>query len=394
MLTLQQLLTEQTEDEVLASMITTLSQLGFQATAWQPTSWQIIFLRLFASVWSTFTTTLTQIAAGGFTTLAQSGWLTLLARYIYDTERVAAQSTVGQILLTSSAAAPVHTFGAGDLIVSDEPDGTEGANTYTCTEGGTLNPGSTLSVEFVADVAGSAANIPAATTLYLWTPLVGVTATNPALTAEDSTTWITTVGEDEESDARLASRCIGRWSRLSYGNTEGAYRGWALEALPQLTRVAVLAAEGDGSVEIIGATSLGGLTGDQEDEITDYIYGVLDGIGRRPINDIVTVASATVVTSPALTVTAYVQPSEAAATPNRIKTALASYFGSLPIGGTKLVVAGTGYVLFSSIMEIAKSQTGVKSIALSISADIALAADAVYSPTVTVNVINVSPGLV
>lgn len=392
MITLDQLLTEQSEDEVLASMLAVLTGLGFQATSWQPTSWQRIFLQLFAKVWSTFTTTIAQIAAGGYTTLAQSGWLTLLARYIYDLERIDPVATVGQILLTSSAGAPVHTFAAGDLIIADAPDGTAGANTFTCTEGGTLGPDSTLSVEFVADVAGVAANLPPGTTLYLWTPLVGVEATNPAL-APESTTWITTPGQDEESDARLAARCIGRWSRLTYGNTEGAYRGWALEALPDLARVAVLGAEGDGSITIIGATTIGGLTGDQEDAITDYIYGVLDGIGRRPINDIVTVQSAVVVTSPALVVTSYVLPSEAAATPTRTSTALTTYFGSLPIGGTRLV-AGAGKVLLSRIMEICQSQTGVKGITLNISDDITLGDDEVYAPTITVNTVNVAPGVV
>jgi uncharacterized phage protein gp47/JayE len=392
MLTLNQLLTEQTEDEVLTSMLAVLTQLGFQATAWQPTSWQIIILRVMAFIWSGFTKTLTEIVSGGFTTLATSKWLTLLARYVYDLERLEAQPAIGQFLLTSSAGAPVHTWASGDLIVADAPNGTAGANTYTCTAGGTLGPNATLSLEFKADVAGTAANIPPSTTLYLWTPLVGVTVTNPALLPASST-WITTPGQDEESDPRLAARCIGRWSRLTYGSTEGAYKGWCLEALPALTRVEVLAAEGDGTVTIVGATSLGGLSGGQITTITNYLKGITDGVGRRPINDILDVQSAVVVTSPALTITAYVLPDVEDTIDATIQTALAAYFGTVPIGGTRLV-AGPGNVLFSRIMETCQKQNGVKSIVPSISADIPLGDNEIYSPTVTVNVIVVAPGVV
>ena len=392
MLTLEQLITPVTEDEALETSLTTLEQLGFNATSWQPGAMQLTLLRLFCKTWSALTTLIANIAAGGFTSLATSSWLTLLARYVYDTERLEAQPTIGEILLTSSAGAPIHTWLAGDLIIADAASGSTTARTWTCTEGGTLGPSSTISIEFKADVPGSDSNIAPGTTLYLWTPLVGITVTNPAL-LPSSNTWITTPGEDEESDPRLAARCLGRWERLTYGNTEGAYRGWALEALPALQRVAVASAPGDGTVTIIGATSLGALSGAQETEIEDYINGVTDGVGRRPINDIVTVQSAVTVTTPALTITAYVLPDEAAATDARIQTALLDYFGSLPIGGTKLN-GSQGYVLFSQINKLCQEQEGIKSIGLSIAADIALNSDEIYIPAITVNTINVAPGVV
>jgi hypothetical protein len=231
-LTLNQLVTPVTEDQALQTILDTLTDAGFQVTSWQSGAIQLTILRLFAKVWAQLSQTIADIAAGGFTTLSTSSFLTLLARYFYNLERLAPQATIGKFLLTSSAAAPLATWGAGDIIVADQPNGTSGANTYTVNASGTLAPGSTVSVEFKADVAGSAANIAPGTTLYLWTPLVGITATNPPLTP--SNTWITTAGADEESDGRLIARCLGRWSRLTYGNTDGAYIAWALEALPAL----------------------------------------------------------------------------------------------------------------------------------------------------------------
>ncbi len=98
MLTLQQLVTPQTEDEVLASSLTILQQLGFQATSWQSGSAQLTFLRLIARIISALTTTVAQIAAGGFTTLASNAYLRLLAKYFYAIDYLPAQPTIGLMI--------------------------------------------------------------------------------------------------------------------------------------------------------------------------------------------------------------------------------------------------------------------------------------------------------
>lgn len=390
MLTLKQLTTPVTEDEALATSLQVLNELGFQATSWQSGAIQLILIRLFARVWAKLSTTVESIASGGFTSIAASGWLTLLARYVYGLERNPAQSTIGKIRLTSSAGAPTHTFAVGDLIIADAATGATTYHSFTCTAGGTLNPGTYLDIEFKADTPGIESNIAPSTTLYLWTPLVGVTATNPPYGT--SNTWITTPGQAEEDDARLYARCLGRFEKLTYGNTDGAYRGWALDAVPEVTRVTMLSAPGNGTVTLVGATSLGGLTLAQRTSIENHVNGVTDGIGRRPINDIFTAVSAVTVTTPALVITAYVYPDQAAAVPGLITTALLSYFGSIPIGGTKLVNA-QGYVLFDEINERSKVE-GTKSISLSISANIPLNSNEIYVPAITVNTINVAPGVV
>lgn len=399
MLTLEQLTTPVTEDDALDTILQILSQLGFQATAWESGSIQLIMLRLIARVWSRVTDTITQIARGGFTTLAgntdgtRSPYLTLLATHVYNIERLEAQYTIGKVLLTSSAGAPIHTFAAGDIIVANAEDGDDDAVTFINTEGGTLNPASSLSIEFKASVAGAASNIAPATPLFLWTPLVGVTPTNPAL-VPDSNTWITTPGADEESDDRLMARCIAKWARLSYGNVQGAYVGWALEALPALTRVQVAGAAGNGTVRIIGATALGAIDASQITIIQDYVNGVSDGVGRRPINDIVTAQGAVTVTTPAITVTAYATASAQDTAASVISAALLTFFGSLPIGGVRLQ-GNQGRVLFDDIMDVAKhAKDGVRSVDLSITDDVLLSEGQIYTPSVTVNVLPVAPGAI
>lgn len=397
MLTLAQLIAPISEDDALTSMLGILSQLGFQATSWQDGSIQLTMLRLFARQYVKLTAIVAQIAAGGYTTLAVSGFLTLLARYVYNIERDEAESTVGTITLTSSAAANTNTWIAGDIIIADQPQGVTGANSYTITVGGTLAPGSSGTYEFKADVPGSAANIAPNATLYLWTPLVGVTATNPA-NLPTSNTWITTPGQDEEQDSRLAQRCITQWTTLSYGNVDGAYIYWALQALPAVTRSQVASSPGTGLVTLYLATAAGPITGPQATTIANYINGVIDGVGRRPINDVLSVQPTATLTTPALAITAYVESRVLATAQADIVAAVLAYLGTVPVGGVKLV--GTqGLVLLDDIIEAAKlnddmdgPRDGVRSIHIPLSDNIPIADGQIYLPTVTVTLIAVAPG--
>lgn len=400
MLTLKQLTSEVTEDEALTSILAILVQIGLQATSWQSGSIQLTFMRLIARVWSQASTVVRAITEAGFVKLSSGDFLTLIARHVFELERLEAQATIGTILLTNSAGAPTHTWAAGDLIVADAPTGTANANAYAITTSGTLNPGVATAYTFKAQVAGQKANIAPGTTLYMWTPLVGVTVTNPAL-LPTSNTWITTPGADVEADTRLMARCVGRWSKLSYANTDGAYRAWALDAVPALTRVTIGSAPGDGTVNIIGATALGTITTPQADAIEDYVNGVTDGVGRRPINDIVTASPATTVTTPAITVTTYASVSGrqdaqslddyVAAIESAVAASLLTYIGAIPIGGVKLL-GGSGVVPFDGMLAACKTEN-VISADLDIEDSITLAFDEIYLPTVTVNVFVVQPAV-
>lgn len=395
MLTLDQLVTPVTEDEALATLLSILTQLGFQATAWQTGSVQLIMLRAFSRVWSKVTSTIADIAAGGFPSLAASkgltGFLRLVAKYVYKLDYIPASSTVGTILLTSSAAAPLHTWFAGDVVVSDQPTGVAGANSYTVTVDGSLAPGSSASFEFKADVPGAAANIPAGTPLYLWTPLVGVTATNPSL-PPPSNTWITTPGQDDEDNQRLAARCVGRWDRLTYSNTDGAYGAWLLEALPEVTRFQVGSAPGDANVTIYAATAVGGVTPAEITTAQDYINGIVDGRGRRPINDIVTVTSPSILTTPSLVVTAFADSGKVVAAKAAIAAVILQHVNVTPIGGYR-ITGSLGRVVYSELIAAAKDVDGVRKVSLNITDDIILLPGQIYVPAlITVNVTAVSPG--
>lgn len=364
-LSLRQLLTPIPEDQVLTGILGILDSLGFQATAWEDTSANRIVVQLVARLASEVTYAIVDIVGGMHAGLARGAYADNLGVYAYDLPRVPALPTLGVMVFTSSAAAPVHTWAANDLLIADSE--ADGAHTYTVLTGATLNPGDVLTVSVSAAVPGSASNIPPnIPTLELRTPLVGVTVTNPPQppTTPD-TTWITTAGTDPETDGpsgRYNARMIGRWSRLSYGNIEGAYRAWCLEALPALNRLRVTSGAGEGVIHIVGATPAGGLTGGQIATIADYLNGVSDGVGRRPINDVLEIVSTSTLTSPDLRAVITVHSPFSFDAVARVSAALVEFLADpqeSPIGGKFLPGSAAGFVFKADLYRVVMNVQGV-----------------------------------
>jgi hypothetical protein len=387
-LSLKQLLTPVTPEQALASVLGTLGAFGFAATSWQSGSKQLTMVQTLSKVYSDLTYTVADITNSGFALLARGAYADQLGIYSYKLTRIAATQTIGTMVLTSSAGAPINNWVDGQILISDKPPGSLNANVFRVSGPGTLNPGTSTTITVKGDVPGSAANIPPGVTLYLWGGgLTGVTVTNPAIAG--TSTWITTPGTDPESDERYGQRMVGRWSALTYGNTDGAYTYWALTALPALTRLTITRDPlVQGSVNVIGATALGGLTAPQITTITNYIQGTVDNVGRRPINDILTVASATVDTTPALTITVACASQFATDAAARVKAALIAMFGAMPIGGKKLPASNIGYVLLADMYATVMAQTGILNVT-GLPPDIALGVFDVYTPAITVNVVPV-----
>lgn len=387
-LSLKQLLTPITPDQALTSVLGVLQSFGFQATSWQSGAIQRTMIQTFAKVYSDLTYTVADITKSGFAKLAQDAYQDLLGQYSYNLTRVAATAALGQMVFTSTAGAPINNWTDGSLIISDKPPGSQGANLFTVVGAGTLNPNTTQTVNIRATGPGSAANIAPGVTLYLWTPLTGVTVTNPAIVG--TSTWVTTPGTDSESNDRYGSRMVGRFDALTYGNTDGAYKFWALQALPALTRVTIIRDPAvPASVTVVGATVTGGLSAGQITTIANYINGVTDGVGRRPINDILTVASAVAETLPALVLTLTVASQYQTTITADATAALIAMFGALPIGGKRLPTNTNGFVLVADMYTTLMSLPGMINVTGLPVTDIALTSLEIYTPAITINVVPV-----
>jgi hypothetical protein len=300
---------------------------------------------------------------------------------VFDLARVSAVATQGTLTLTLSAAAAPAAWGDGELVFADATQ--DPANTFRNVGADSINPGQTIEIAAVAEAPGEAGNIPSGTPLFLWTPVTGLTAANPAPVGQS--TWITTQGQDQESNLRYAERMVLRWARLS-GGTAGAYRGWALEALPALTRVIAISGTAEGTVRVIGATAVGGLTGAQITAIDDFLRGVTDGDSKRLINDVLTVESAAVRTTPALALTITADSQVATTVAADVEVALVALFGSLPIGGERISPDPQGYVRSARMYGAIMAVSGVRNVT-GIPADVLLDALDVYAPSIAITVV-------
>lgn len=366
-----QLLTPVTEAEAFDVALQILAELGFPVTAWQPGRVQHTRVRLIARLYSELTGVIAALTLGG-TRDAVGAYADLRGQYLYDTERDPADPTQGYVHLVSDLTAPALSYEAGEVRFQISSAVFENVDPIE------LDPGETADFLVQAVTPGSASNVATdAACSFLSPAVVGVTPTNPAYA---DGTWITELGQDAEEDERYLTRAEGVIERQEYGSAEGQYRLWTLEALPEipLNRVNVVQGPGEGEIEVIAGTLDGGLTGEQIDTITDYLNGT-DGIGRRPINDDVTVISASVLTTPAISVTAYVFQASVAGAQATIESAIDSYLESLALGGTAYQAA-----LVAAIMAVpgVTNVTGVPN-------DVTLDSDEIYVPTISVTVVPV-----
>jgi uncharacterized phage protein gp47/JayE len=393
-LSLSQLLKPITESEALATGLEILSDLGFTATSWFAGSIQRTLVQLYARLSADQSESVAEVTKSGFVTLATAEYLDYLGLYSFGGSinptyaRVGATPTKGVMRLTSTLAAPAHSWGAGEIVIADAAN--DPANTYTIDDAGVLAPGGSIFVNVTAQAPGSAANIANGTTLYLWTALTGVTVLN-FTNAPGSSSWIATAGQDAETDSRYASRLIGRFETLGYAGSDGAYTTWVKEAVPSITRVTVQHI-GNGQITITCAKANGTIDAGDITTIVNYLTGVTDGKGRRVLGDIITVQSATALTTPAVGVTLY-RKSTAPPAVTLAQTALLDYLASVPIGGTYLPGDSAGRVLFASMLEAAMGKregfefAGIVNAVFSSPANVdvtGLTATQIYTPSITI----------
>jgi hypothetical protein len=198
-LSLEELTEPVSKDEQLTTLLELATLAGFPATAWNEGDVPRTLLEIEAETLSRLTVLVSLIAKGGLLDKAEDDWLTLLARSVFDVERLATVRTRGDAILACIPTAGPYTIAVGAMVASDAS-----GKQFRNVTGGTLTAGGTLTLSWEAEVGGAAYNIPAGTLTILKTPLAGVTISNPVV--PPATTWT-------RSSARAARRS-GRRSDL------------------------------------------------------------------------------------------------------------------------------------------------------------------------------------
>jgi uncharacterized phage protein gp47/JayE len=380
-LTVAQLLTPITEDQATTTILDILTSLGFAGTSWQSGSMQLNMVKTLARLVSSFSETIATITQGGFNDEATGGWLTLLSKSHYDNDRIAADFTEGQVLLTSAPTAPSsYTIVASQLVVADSIHG----YTYRNTTGGTLVPGGTLTLDFIAETAGIARDVTVGTITIMKTPLAGVTCLNPAITG--SSTWITSNGADEESDESLRSRNRTKWATLAPNPPGEAYEYYTRQADPSVTRVYVDTdnPRGPGTLDVWIAGANGPLSPGTISDIEDYMDGTTDGIPRIGTLHDAQFASAIQYDQAVSGVIYILAAYNTTANQDVIKAAITAAFRAIPIGGVKTPDSLVGKIPIGSIYQAILPNTGVLNwVPTAPTADVPLPSNSVAVPSTT-----------
>lgn len=259
MFSLNDLVTPVTREQVQASIYDVLGIVGTSTSSWKPGAVVRTMIAGVAIVIAAFSVLTAAIARSGFLELAEGQWLTLVARYVFNVERVEATFAEGSVTLTNSGGG-LYTLDPDDLVVANEASGKTYRNTGTIV----LNPLATLSVAIRATEAGSASTSSPGFITELETPLLGVTCTNSA----------PVVGQDAETDPTLRTRCLEKLGSLSPNGPWDAYSYAARNAKRAdgtgvgVTRVRITK-DGFGNVNTYVATASGGVTGAANNPTSD-----------------------------------------------------------------------------------------------------------------------------
>lgn len=323
MLTITQLTTVLTRDQVKAKMYALAAALGLPTTSWVSGAPTRVLIAIISEIYGAFLAPLlVLLAKSGFLDDAEDSWLTLLARLVYSVTRRDATFASGTLTITN-ASGGVYSFDPGEFFAQNSTTDA----TYTNTEAFTLNGVGSVDVAMQSEQAGSAGSAAAGAIDTLVTTLLGVTCSNAAAF----------VGIDSETDAELRDRCRAKLGALSPNGPADAYRYIALtqeyNGGANVNRAVVLPSSGNSTVSLIVAGPDGAPSGGDVTKVQTAIdsYATPDTVTATAFaatnQDLSYTVNAIVSTDAKLTDSQW---------QGAIKVALVDWIRSLPIGGLRL----------------------------------------------------------
>ncbi len=259
----------------------------------------------------TLTTLVTALA--GVTINNPATWLTLPG--------TSSSKAQGTIRITDGASTGPHVIGAGTMTVGN------GTQTYTNVNAITITTaGGYADALFEASANGLAYNVANSTiTTVSVTPVAGLTSNNPG------STWITTSGAEEQSDADLREECRDKWSTLGVGWTSSAIEYLAKQATTSTPVTRVLVETNPGSVAGLVGVTIGSVVGPMSSADVAIVQAYFDA-DRITLTSSLTVSSCTSVTI-ALTATIRVPAAYSSTIQAGVALRLSLLAQNTPIGG-------------------------------------------------------------
>jgi phage-related baseplate assembly protein len=364
-MTLDDLTTPLTEDQVKALLYAEIVARGGSPTSWKPGGWMRTLVAVFAAAIAGLTELAAAVTKGGFLELATGPWLTLVARYVYAVERDVGSFASGNVTFVNSTGA-VYSGSASDLIVRNPISG----KTYRNTAPYSIGSGATVDIPFSAIEIGAASTSAPGTITQLVTTLNGVTVSNGA----------PLVGLDEERDDALKLRCYEKTGSLSPNGPRDAYAFVARSAKLNgvsvgVTRVRTIA-DGAGGVDVYVADASGQLLGATGDLSTPL--GVVDDAIQRYCAPLAVTARTHSATAHSIPVTYELwlrrTSLDDATIQDAVRDQLTSWMATRPIGGHDIGAGGKVFVkAIESVIGSTEGLDGVINVAVTLpAADVAI----------------------
>jgi baseplate J-like protein len=331
------LTTPLTRQEVQAFIYSGLATLGVNTTLWKSGSPLRTLIVVVSALGAAFTSLMAAVARSGFLELTAEDWLTLVAHYVYGIDRDLATFATGVITLVNSGGG-VYTLDPGDLIIASGASGKTYRNTASISLGAMMT---NTNVPIQATESGSGSNaLGGEINVVVTSTLAGVACTNPSAI----------VGLDDELDSDLKTRCNERLGALSPFGPWDAYSS-AVKGATRADGSSVgvkrvrLTKDGAGGVTVYCATKSGAVTS------PDLVF-VDTAVQTKAAPQSIT----------ALTVSATEHPIDvtyeawayntSGRSPSQIETtisqALTAFFATQPIGGN-IIDSGPGKVFAEAI---------------------------------------------
>lgn len=335
-ISLADLVVAQSKAAIYTVALSVAETLGLPVTSWQPGDPTRSTYHVVAEVLGTLEQVVVSYIGAGFLDSSSGDWLTYLAKQVFDVDRIEA-TYAGTPLTLTNAGGGVYVLDPGDLTVKASGSGA----TYRNTAGGTLSGGGTLTLDVVADEAGSASSAGAGDIDTMVTGLLGVTCSNATAA----------VGTDAESDASLRQRCRDKLGALSPNGPRAAYayvaRTPALAGTSAVTRTRVFTDPATGVVTVYLAGPSGAVLEADRALVEEAILTNAAPLTVTP--DVVSADDLTVPVTYTLWVYKRVNKTSGAIE-SAVEAALAAMFAARPIGGDIIPPATTG-ALYTSLIE-------------------------------------------
>jgi uncharacterized phage protein gp47/JayE len=340
-------------DSIRSLLLSLLDAAGFPVDAWQDEGSARALVEMAAQLGAEQSKPVALLAKMPFLDTSEADFLSAKLKSDFDEERNPAVATIMPVRLVN-AGSTTYSKNAREIILTSSS-----GRTYSNVAGASVTAAATTVVNFVAEVAGAAGNVPAQT-MQLTTPLAGVTAIFDG--------GFITAGADEESDPAARERARTKWATLRTEKIRAGITNLVRTAAPSVTGHSIddENPRGPGTLDVYLAGDNATAGSGDVTLVQTALDGALFGTGT---DEPAGLAIAAPTLSLDLDATVYVRGVTEEAALTALTAAWQAFLVTVPVGGFDLSPGPQNVILPGQIVDAFSEVAGVVSTAVELGAD-------------------------